>query len=126
MPYPHPPQWNSPRAAAPALKPDRADVESTMAMPMENPQWNDPGSRSAIRSALNLPAARPARLPHAGVSRLLLGRLVVGVRARGVVGDVDDAGDHGNRLAQRDLDALAQGDRHHPAADAAAAQAQVG
>jgi hypothetical protein len=37
MPYPHPLQWNSPRADAPALKPDRADVESTMAMPMKPP-----------------------------------------------------------------------------------------
>jgi len=37
MPYPHPLQWNSPRADTPALKPDRADVESTMAMPMKPP-----------------------------------------------------------------------------------------
>ena len=44
----------------------------------------------------------------------------------GVVGDVDDLGDLGHRVEDRDLDALAQRDRGHAAALAPAAEAQVG
>ena len=41
-----------------------------------------------------------------------------------MVGDVDDPGDLGHRIPNRHLNALAEGDRRHPAAGAASAQAE--
>ena len=63
---------------------------------------------------------------HAAWSRLLLGGLEVGVGSRGVVGDVNYVNDFWHGLGDRDLDALAEGDRGHAASLTAAAEAQVG
>ena len=57
---------------------------------------------------------------------LLLGGFVVGVLTGGVVGDVDDAGDFGDRFFDGVFDALGQCHRGHAAALAASAQSQVG
>src|ERR1022692_5284240 len=57
---------------------------------------------------------------------LLLGRLVIGIGAGRVVGDVDDPSYLGDRLAEGDFYPLAQGHRRHAATRAAAAQAEIG
>jgi hypothetical protein len=49
-------------------------------------------------------------------------RLVIRVRAAGVVGDVDHLGDLGHGLEDHGLDALAQGGGSHPAALTPAAE----
>jgi hypothetical protein len=61
-------------------------------------------------------AAWARRQVNGRVDRLLLGLLEVGVGAGGVVGDVDDAVDLGDRLGDRYFDALAEGDCGHAAA----------
>src|SRR4029077_7772969 len=56
----------------------------------------------------------------------LLGGLVVGIVAAGMVGLVDDAGELWYLFLERRLDPLLQGDVDHAASLAAAAQLQVG
>lgn len=68
-----------------------------------------------------------AALPPARRSGALLLRwLEVRIRAGGVVCDVYDSRDLGNRLFDRHLDALAERHCRHAAALAAAGQAQIG
>src|SRR2546425_9361087 len=85
------------------------------------------------RSAPRRSVAQPPRTPRCGTSwwaataggvELFLRGLEVGVRARGVIGDVDDASDCGHHLREHPLDPLAQRDVGHAAALASAAHAQ--
>ena len=93
--------------------------------------------RSVLRLARRDPMfsvcdmARPhgkAECREPGVSRTLLAcrawsvRLVVRVRAAGVVGDVDHLGDLGHGFEDHGFDALAQGGGSHPAALTPAAE----
>src|SRR3989442_12295552 len=56
----------------------------------------------------------------------LLGGLVVGVGAAGVVGLIDDTGELRDLFLQRRLDPLLQGDVDHAAPLAAAAELEIG
>src|SRR6202171_457608 len=97
--------------AARALSGNSAPCE-----PPADPRW-DPSA--ALRTADAPPADRRDL-------RRFLGRLEVGVRARGVVGDVDHLGDLRDGPFERDLDPLPKRDVDLGAALAAATQLDIG
>src|SRR6266545_7968961 len=66
---------------------------------------------------------RPYTIPTVP-THSFFGCLEVGVRAGGVIGDVDDAADRGDELREHPLDALPQRDIRHAAPLTAAAHAQ--